>query len=148
MRSTALSGRWPGAGRAMCSIACVAHARARGVSWQPRHWQRPTGTLFRRQAQPTFLGDLAIEERYGFDHARRNALAMAAASECQLRRALAAIASYASGRLIRGGVQSLLPRGGPLSPTAAATDRPVSDLRFFQPHSAPGVYARAFRLVA
>ena len=54
----------------------LAHARARGVSWQPA-LATPYQNTIPVQAQPTFPGDLAIEERLA-SIMRWNALAMVA----------------------------------------------------------------------
>jgi len=120
----------------------LAHARARGVSWQPA-LATPYQNTIPVQAQPTFPGDLAIEERLA-SIMRWNALAMVARANASYGELGGHIASYASAAdLFEVGFNHFFRAAEP-SPTAAATDRPVGDLVFFQPHSAPGVYARAF----
>jgi pyruvate dehydrogenase E1 component len=85
--------------------------------------------------QPPFPGDLAIEERLA-SLMRWNALAMVARANRRLRRTGRPHRQLRQrGRPVRGRLQPLLP--GPQREQGG-------DLVFFQPHSAPGVYARAF----
>ena len=89
--------------------------------------------------QPPFPGDLAIEEKLG-SLMRWNALAMVARANAAYGELGGHIASYASAAdLFEVGFNHFF---------KARNDTPGrqqgGDLVFFQPHSAPGVYARAF----
>ncbi len=87
------------------------------------------------EQQPPFPGDLAIEERLA-SLMRWNALAMVAKANAAYGELGGHIASYASAAdLFEVGFNHFF-RG--------CTDRDRGDLVFFQPHSAPGVYARAY----
>ena len=89
--------------------------------------------------QPSFPGDLAMEERLG-SLMRWNALAMVAKANAAYGELGGHIASYASAAdLFEVGFNHFFRArkdGG------EAKDR--GDLVFFQPHSAPGIYARAY----
>ncbi len=89
--------------------------------------------------QPVFPGDLAIEEKLA-SLMRWNALAMVAKANSAYGELGGHIASYASAAdLFEVGFNHFF--------KARSEDRDEAkrgDLVFFQPHSAPGVYARAF----
>src|SRR6187397_3634891 len=118
--------------------ALLAHARRRGVHWQPSLITPYVNTIPLEDQSP-FPGDLAMEQRLAA-LMRWNALAMVMRAN-QVESGGSAelgghIASYASAadlfevgfnHFFRGRDEG---RGG--------------DLVFFQPHSAPGVYARAY----
>jgi pyruvate dehydrogenase E1 component len=114
----------------------VAFARSQGVRWQPELCT-PYQNTIAVNAQPTFPGDLAIEERLG-SIIRWNALAMVARANAAYGELGGHIASYASAAdLFEVGFNHFF----------HARDEQNAhrgDLVFFQPHSAPGVYARAF----
>jgi len=118
--------------------ALLAHARRRGVNWQPS-LITPYVNSIALEAQPPFPGDLAMEQRLAA-LMRWNALAMV----------------MRANRVESGGSAEL---GGHIASYASAADLfevgfnhffrardegQLGDLVFFQPHSAPGVYARAF----
>jgi pyruvate dehydrogenase E1 component len=85
--------------------------------------------------QPAFPGDLAIEERLA-SLMRWNALAMVARANMAHGELGGHIASYASAAdLFEVGFNHFF---------RARNEQQGGDLVFFQPHSAPGVYARAF----
>jgi pyruvate dehydrogenase E1 component len=110
------------------------HAQARGIGWKPQlctPYQNSISVI----DQPTFPGDLAMEERL-CSLMRWNALAMVARANAAYRELGGHIASYASAAdLFEVGFNHFF--------HAANADH-RGDLVFFQPHSAPGVYARAF----
>jgi len=102
-------------------------------------WQPPRGTPYLNtihvDRQPPFPGDLAIEERLA-SLMRWNALAMVVRANNAHGELGGHIASYASAAdLFEVGFNHFF-RG----PQAEGG----GDLVFYQPHSAPGVYARAF----
>src|SRR6187455_3230141 len=118
--------------------ALLAHARRRGVHWQPSLITPYVNTI-PLEDQPPFPGDLAMEQRLAA-LMRWNALAMV----------------MRANRVESGGSAEL---GGHIASYASAADlfevgfnhffrarnaQQGGDLVFFQPHSAPGVYARAF----
>ncbi len=120
--------------------ALLAHARRRGVNWQPSLITPYVNTIA-LEAQTPFPGDLAMEQRLAA-LMRWNALAMV----------------MRANRVESGGSAEL---GGHIASYASAADlfevgfnhffrarsdddSALGDLVFFQPHSAPGVYARAF----
>ena len=120
--------------------ALLAHARQRGVNWLPS-MVTPYVNSIPLEAQPPFPGDLAMEQRLAA-LMRWNALAMV----------------MRANRVESGGSAEL---GGHIASYASAADlfevgfnhffrarndaeNQLGDLVFFQPHSAPGVYARAF----
>ncbi len=85
--------------------------------------------------QPVFPGDLAIEEKLA-SIMRWNALAMVARANSAYGELGGHIASYASAAdLFEAGFNHFF---------RARNAEHGGDLVFFQPHSAPGVYARAF----
>ena len=120
--------------------ALLAHARRRGLHWQPS-MVTPYVNSIALEDQPPFPGDLAMEQRLAAIM-RWNALAMV----------------MRANRAESGGSTEL---GGHIASYASAADLfevgfnhffrarddardEGGDLVFFQPHSAPGVYARAF----
>ncbi len=114
----------------------VAFARSQGVRWQPELCT-PYQNSIAVNDQPTFPGDLAIEERLG-SIIRWNALAMVARANAAYGELGGHIASYASAAdLFEVGFNHFFH-----ARNVATGHR--GDLVFFQPHSAPGVYARAF----
>ncbi|MDB5730928.1 MAG: pyruvate dehydrogenase (acetyl-transferring), homodimeric type, partial [Variovorax sp.] len=109
-------------------------ARAQRIGWQPE-LATPYVNTIAVQAQPVFPGDLAIEERLA-SLMRWNALAMVVRANQAYGELGGHIASYASAAdLFETGFNHFFHARGPAH---------GGDLVFFQPHSAPGVYARAF----
>jgi len=109
-------------------------ARRHGIGWTPR-LSIPCVNTVAVGDQPVFPGDLAIEERLGASM-RWNALAMVVRANRAYGELGGHIASYASAAdLFEVGFNHFF--------RARNGDR-RGDLVFFQPHSAPGVYARAF----
>jgi pyruvate dehydrogenase E1 component len=112
-------------------------ARDPAVGWQPVHGTPYVNTIPVTQ-QPPFPGDLAIEKRLA-SIMRWNALAMVVRANQAYGELGGHIASYASAAdLFEVGFNHFF--------KAAKGDDDASggDLVFYQPHSAPGVYARAF----
>ena len=113
-------------------------ARAQRIGWQPELCTPYINTIAVDE-QPVFPGDLAIEERLA-SLMRWNALAMVVRAN-QVETGGSAelgghIASYASAAdLFEVGFNHFF---------HARSDAHLGDLVFFQPHSAPGVYARAY----
>jgi pyruvate dehydrogenase E1 component len=106
----------------------AAMAREPSIGWQPVRGT-PYVNSIPASAQPTFPGDLAIEERLA-SLMRWNALAMVMRANKAYGELGGHIASYASAAdLFEVGFNHFFH---------------ASDLVFFQAHSAPGVYARAF----
>jgi pyruvate dehydrogenase E1 component len=109
-------------------------ARAPAIGWQPARGTPYVNTI-PPERQPPFPGDLALEERLA-SLMRWNALAMVVRANQAYGELGGHIASYASAAdLFEVGFNHFF-RGG-----AHAGE---GDLVFYQPHSAPGVYARAF----
>ncbi|MDP9043614.1 MAG: alpha-ketoglutarate dehydrogenase [Pseudomonadota bacterium] len=109
-------------------------ARDPSIGWQPVRGTPYLNTI-PLSAQTAFPGDLAIEERLA-SLMRWNALAMVVRANQAYGELGGHIASYASAAdLFEVGFNHFF-RG-------AQADA-GGDLVFFQPHSAPGVYARAF----
>jgi pyruvate dehydrogenase E1 component len=109
-------------------------ARLRRVDWAPQ-LTTPYVNSIAVEDQPAFPGDLAIEERLGA-LMRWNALAMVVRANQAYGELGGHIASYASAAdLFEVGFNHFF---------HARDDRHGGDLVFFQPHSSPGVYARAF----
>ena len=109
-------------------------AREQRIGWQPE-LSTPYVNTIAVEAQPAFPGDLAIEERLA-SLMRWNALAMVVRANQAYGELGGHIASYASAAdLFETGFNHFFH-------ARSATHR--GDLVFFQPHSAPGVYARAF----
>ena len=112
----------------------AAMARAPQVGWSPELVTPDVNTIPVEQ-QPPFPGDLAIEERLA-SLMRWNALAMVARAYTAYGELGGHIASYASAAdLFEVGFNHFF---------QARREGHGGDLVFFQPHSAPGVYARAF----
>ncbi len=112
----------------------VRMARGAQVRWQPA-LATPYQNTIAAHAQPAFPGDLAIEEKLG-SLMRWNALAMVARANKAYGELGGHIASYASAAdLFEVGFNHFF---------KASNKNQQGDLVFFQPHSAPGVYARAF----
>ncbi|MBA4111491.1 MAG: pyruvate dehydrogenase (acetyl-transferring), homodimeric type [Leptothrix sp. (in: Bacteria)] len=109
-------------------------ARAPTIGWQPARGTPYLNTITVAN-QPSFPGDLAIEERLA-SLIRWNALAMVVRANQAYGELGGHIASYASAAdLFEVGFNHFF----------RASEQPGSgDLVFYQPHSAPGVYARAF----
>ena len=104
------------------------------MNWRPRHGTPYINTISVEQ-QPVFPGDLAMEERLA-SIMRWNALVMVARANQAYGELGGHIASYASAAdLFEVGFNHFF---------KARTDTCGGDLVFYQPHSAPGVYARAF----
>jgi pyruvate dehydrogenase E1 component len=106
-------------------------ARSQRVGWTPE-LNTPYVNTIAVEQQPVFPGDLAIEERLA-SLMRWNALAMVVRANQAYGELGGHIASYASAAdLFETGFNHFFKAGR------------QGDLVFFQPHSAPGVYARAF----
>ena len=104
------------------------------VGWSPELVTPSVNTISVEQ-QPSFPGDLAIEERLA-SLMRWNALAMVVRANTAYGELGGHIASYASAAdLFEVGFNHFF---------RARNERQGGDLVFFQPHSAPGVYARAY----
>ena len=109
-------------------------ARDPAIAWQPVRGTPYVNTIPVAQ-QPPFPGDLAIEERLAAIM-RWNALAMVVRANQAHGELGGHIASYASAAdLFEVGFNHFFQAGDA---------QRQGDLVFFQPHSAPGVYARAF----
>ena len=109
----------------------AAMARGPQIGWSPE-LVTPYVNTIAVDRQPPFPGDLAIEEKLA-SLMRWNALAMVARANMAYGELGGHIASYASAAdLFEVGFNHFFRAG------------PGGDLVFFQPHSAPGVYARAF----
>jgi pyruvate dehydrogenase E1 component len=109
-------------------------ARRHGIGWTPT-LSAPYVNTVAVGDQPVFPGDLAIEERLGA-LMRWNALAMVVRANRAYGELGGHIASYASAAdLFEVGFNHFF---------HARNGDHRGDLVFFQPHSAPGVYARAF----
>jgi pyruvate dehydrogenase E1 component len=109
-------------------------ARTPLIGWQPAHGTAYVNTIPVESQQP-FPGDLAIEERLA-SLMRWNALAMVVRANEAHGELGGHIASYASAAdLFEVGFNHFF--RGPAAQGGA-------DLVFYQPHSAPGVYARAY----
>ncbi|WP_026435779.1 alpha-ketoglutarate dehydrogenase [Acidovorax sp. JHL-9] len=109
-------------------------ARAQRMGWQPE-LNTPYINTIGVEQQPVFPGDLAIEERLA-SLMRWNALAMVVRANQAYGELGGHIASYASAAdLFETGFNHFF---------HARNATHGGDLVFFQPHSAPGVYARAY----
>ena len=124
-----------GAERARFVLDALAElARDPSIGWQPRRGTPYVNTI-PVERQPAFPGDLAIEEKLA-SIMRWNALAMVVRANTAHGELGGHIASYASAAdLFEAGFNHFF-RGADAAGGA--------DLVFYQPHSAPGVYARAF----
>ncbi|HZY15265.1 MAG TPA: pyruvate dehydrogenase (acetyl-transferring), homodimeric type, partial [Ramlibacter sp.] len=108
------------------------------IGWSPE-LATPYVNTIPVERQPAFPGDLAIEEKLA-SLMRWNALAMVARANTAYGELGGHIASYASvADLFEVGFNHFFRARG--EPRGAGEG---GDLVFFQPHSAPGVYARAF----
>ena len=104
------------------------------IDWKPRHGTPYINSISVEQ-QPAFPGDLATEERLA-SLVRWNALAMVVRANQAYGELGGHIASYASAAdLFEVGFNHFF---------RARNDGFAGDLVFYQPHSAPGIYARAF----
>jgi len=113
-------------------------AREPQVGWTPERVTPYVNTV-PVERQPAFPGDLAIEERLA-SLMRWNALAMVARANAAYGELGGHISSYASAAdLFEVGFNHFFHAREGLQP-----GHHRGDLVFFQPHSAPGVYARAF----
>ena len=109
-------------------------AREQRIGWQPE-LNTPYINTIAVEDQPVFPGDLAVEERLA-SLMRWNALAMVVRANQAYGELGGHIASYASAAdLFEIGFNHFF---------HARNEVHHGDLVFFQPHSAPGVYARAF----
>ncbi len=112
----------------------VALAHQSQIEWSPE-LVTPYVNTIPVQAQLPYPGDLAIEEKLA-SLMRWNALAMVAKANGAYGELGGHIASYASAAdLFEVGYNHFF---------HARDDKHQGDLVFFQPHSAPGVYARAY----
>ena len=112
----------------------VALAHHSQIDWSPE-LVTPYVNTIPVQAQQPYTGDLAIEEKLA-SLMRWNALAMVARANSAYGELGGHIASYASAAdLFEVGYNHFF---------HARDNKHQGDLVFFQPHSAPGVYARAF----
>jgi len=104
------------------------------VQWNPNLITPHVNTIS-PELQPIYPGDLAIEERVA-SMIRWNAMAMVAKANVAYGDLGGHIASFASAAdLFEVGFNHFF---------KARNDQHKEDLVFFQPHSAPGIYARAF----
>ncbi|MDY7533671.1 alpha-ketoglutarate dehydrogenase [Pseudomonas sp. Bout1] len=104
------------------------------IAWKPSHGTPYINSITVAQ-QPPFPGDLATEERLA-SLVRWNALAMVVRANQAYGELGGHIASYASAAdLFEVGFNHFF---------RARNDSLGGDLVFYQPHSAPGIYARAF----
>ncbi len=109
-------------------------ARQQRIGWQPE-LNTPYANTVAVEQQAPFPGDLALEEKLA-SIMRWNALAMVVRANQTSADLGGHIASYASAAdLFEVGFNHFFRARNAQSP---------GDLVFFQPHSAPGVYARAF----
>ncbi|QJI37530.1 alpha-ketoglutarate dehydrogenase [Pseudomonas sp. ADAK13] len=124
-----------GAARAREILDMLADAGgAPHIAWKPRHGTPYINSIAVDQ-QPPFPGDLATEERLA-SVVRWNALAMVVRANQAYGELGGHIASYASAAdLFEVGFNHFF---------RARSDGFGGDLVFYQPHSAPGIYARAF----
>lgn len=108
--------------------------RAPGIDWKPVHGTPYVNTV-PAEKQPDFPGDLAIEERIA-SIIRWNALAMVVRANKAYGELGGHISSYTSAAdLFEVGFNHFF---------KGADSDGGGDLVFYQPHSAPGVYSRAF----
>jgi len=125
--------------RAKHLLQTLAHrAQSRRLGWQPALCTPYVNTIH-VDDQPPFPGNLAIEERLS-SIMRWNALAMVVRANQAYGELGGHIASYASGAdLFETGFNHFFHGREGL-----ADGQHRGDLVFLQPHSAPGIYARAF----
>ncbi len=137
-------------------------ARSQRVGWTPE-LNTPYVNTIGVEQQPVFPGDLALEERL-CSLMRWNALAMVVRANHAHGELGGHIASYASAadlfevgnnHFFHGRTDARFTAGPPQGETASSGGSAahevagvgalhLGDLVFYQPHSAPGVYARAF----
>jgi pyruvate dehydrogenase E1 component len=116
----------------------VTLSRQQRTGWKPE-LTTPYVNTIHVSDQTAFPGDLALEEKLG-SLMRWNALAMVARANAAYGELGGHIASYASAAdLFEVGNNHFFH-----ARNVAAGDRHGGDLVFYQPHSAPGIYARAF----
>jgi pyruvate dehydrogenase E1 component len=125
--------------RARHILSELAHlARTQRVGWQPE-LNTPYQNTIAAQDQADFPGDLAMEERLA-SLMRWNALAMVVRANQAYGELGGHIASYASvADLFETGYHHFF-----RAREGLGDGQHRGDLVFFQPHSAPGVYARAY----
>ena len=115
----------------------IRHAGRRGVNAN-RTLNTPYCNTVSADSEPAYPGDLEIEQRITAI-VRWNALAMVVGANRKSSELGGHLASYASAAdLFEVGLQHFF-RGD-----ADDNSERTADLVFFQPHSAPGIYARAF----
>src|SRR5262245_20004507 len=113
------------------------HARSRGVTVNPI-LNTPYCNTIARDDQPSYPGDLALEARITA-MVRWNALAMVVRANQQSSELGGHLSSYASGaELFEVGFNHFF-HGNDRESVSERT----ADVVFFQPHSAPAIYARA-----
>lgn len=118
--------------------ALARQARSLGTGWMPE-LNTPYVNTIAVDQQPAFPGDLAMEERLA-SLMRWNALAMVVRANQAYGDLGGHIASYASAAdLFEVGFNHFFHARSGVAP-----GQHRGDLVFFQPHSAPGVYARAY----
>lgn len=127
--------RYSGPERAREIMSQLAKAALKSpISWQPQYGTPYTNTIT-VDDQAEFPGDLLIEERL-VSIMRWNALAMVVRANQAYGELGGHIASYTSAAdLFEVGFNHFF---------KGKTDESAGDLIFYQPHSAPGMYARAF----
>jgi len=119
------------------------HASHLGLDQRPHPYSAYQNTIA-LQDQPPYPGNLAIEERLTAI-LRWNALAMVVRANKAYGELGGHLASYASAaEIFEVGFQHFFRADRNDGANDGATAGRQGDLVFFQPHSAPGVYARAF----
>ncbi|WP_312528796.1 alpha-ketoglutarate dehydrogenase [Comamonas sp.] len=114
--------------------ALLAHARKRHVAWKPSG-NTPYVNTITVDEQPPYPGDVELEKKLSAI-LRWNALAMVVRANAAHGELGGHIASYASAAdLFETGFNHFF---------RADDGHQAADLVYFQPHSSPGVYARAF----
>lgn len=112
----------------------LAHSHKLGVGWNAQV-NTPYVNTISTQEEPDFPGDLAIEQRLAA-MMRWNALAMVVKANRAFGELGGHISSYASAAdLFEVGFNHFF---------RASASGNIGDLIYYQPHSAPGIYARAF----
>jgi pyruvate dehydrogenase E1 component len=132
----ALQALWQQSPERACFIlqTLTQSARDKGLHWQPS-LTTPYANSIALKDQPVFPGDLAMEERIA-SYVRWNALTMVVRANQAYGELGGHIASFASAAdLFETGFNHFF---------KARHAEHRGDLVFFQPHSAPGIYARAF----
>src|SRR5947208_15900914 len=114
------------------------HARSLGLAVEAS-LNTPYCNTIARSEEPAYPGDLELERKI-IAIVRWNALAMVVRANQQSSELGGHLSSYASGAdLFEVGFNHFF-HGNALEPESERT----ADLVLFQPHSAPGIYARAF----